>query len=214
VKAQVALGVIAALALVACGHVDQGATESPTEGRTDQSSIESPKEGLADFLECMRQIQHDYEPADTPAALAAESDAVVTGTIVALRPGQSYAALWKTSVLEVRVDQVLAGDSAVVADGSVYVEVPTFDRAPCPATVPKAYGVFFLNDRTTEPYSGAILDEGAGRPAGARLTAPFVQGFLIEDADDKLVSVWESFELMPPAWRGLDSVEDVLVKIG
>jgi hypothetical protein len=103
VKAQVALGVIAALALVACGHVDQGATESPTEGRTDQSSIESPKEGLADFLECMRQIQHDYEPADTPAALAAESDAVVTGTIVALRPGQSYAALWKTSVLEVRV---------------------------------------------------------------------------------------------------------------
>lgn len=168
----------------------------------------------------MRQITYDYEPAHTPTALAAEADAVVTGTIVALRPGQSYAPApdsspdWTTSVLEVRVDQVLAGDSAVVAEGSVYIEVPTFDHAPCPATVPEAYGVFFLDDRTSEPYSGAILDEGAGRQAGARLTAPLVQGFLIEDTNDKLVSVWESFELMPPAWHGLDSVEELVGTLG
>ena len=210
---------MAALALAACGHVDQGATESPTERLTAQSSIDSPKEGLADFLDCMRQIQYDYEPADTPAALAAEADAVVMGTMVALRPGQ-YAPSprsspdWATSVLEVSVDQVLAGDAAVAAGSSVYIEVPTFDHAPCPATVPEAYGVFFLDDRTNEPYSGTVLDEGAGRPKAARLTAPFVQGFLIEDADNNLVSVWESFELMPPAWRGLDSIEDVLVKLG
>ena len=89
--------------------------------------------------------------------------------------------------------------------------MPTLDRAPCPATVPEAYGVFFL--QASEPYSGTILDEGAGRPAGAPLTAPFVQGFLLEDAENKLVSVWESFELMPPAWHGLDSVEEVLGKL-
>jgi hypothetical protein len=204
VKAQVALGVVAALALAACGHADQGATASP-------------QESLADFLDCMQQIQYEYDPADTPAALAAEADAVVTGTIVALRPGQSYAPApnsspdWTTSVLEVRGDQVLAGNAAVVADGSVYMEVPTLDRAPCPATVPEAYGVFFVH--TSEPYSETILDEGAGRPAGARLTAPFVQGFLIENADNTLVSVWEPFETMPPAWHGLDSVEEVLGKL-
>jgi hypothetical protein len=190
VKARVALGVVAALALAACGHVDRGSTGPPTEGPAGQGSTASSNEGLAAFLYCMQQIQYDYQPADTPAALAAEADAVVTGTIVALRPGQSYGTApddWTTSVLEVRVDQVLAGDSAVVAAGSVYIEVPTIERAPCPATVPNAHGVFFLH--TSEPYSGTILHESAGRPAGARLTAPFVQGFLIEDADDELVSV-------------------------
>ena len=180
---------------------------------------EAPKEGLADFLDCMRQIAYDYEPADTPAALAAEADAVVTGTIVALRPGQTYAPApnggpdTTTSVLEVKVDQVVAGGSAVVADGSVYVEVSSFEHAPCPATVPRAYGVFFLDDRTNQPYSETILDKGAGRPAGARITAPFVQGFLLENPDGKLVSVWEPFETMPRAWRGLDSVEDVVAKL-
>jgi hypothetical protein len=203
VKGQVALGLVAALALAACGHADQGATES--------------QEGLADFLYCMQQIQYEYDPVDTPAALAAEADAVVAGTIVALRPGQSYAPApdsspdWTTAVLEVRVDRLLTGDSAVAADGSVYIEVPTLDRAPCPATVPETYGLFFLH--TSEPYSGTILDQGAGRPAGAPLTAPFVQGFLIEDADSRLVSVWEPFETMPPAWHGLDSVEEVLGKL-
>jgi hypothetical protein len=218
VKAQVALGVVAALALAACGQVDRGSTGPPTEGPAGQGSTASSKEGLAAFLYCMQQIQYDYQPADTPAALAAEADAVVTGTIVALRPGQSYASApdsgpdWTTSVIEVRVDQLVAGDSAVVAAGSVYIEAPTIERAPCPAPVPESYGVFFLH--ASEPYSGTILHEGAGRPAGARLTAPFVQGFLIEDADDELVSVWDSFETMPPAWHGLDSVEEVLEKLG
>lgn len=219
-KAQFALGVVAALVLAACGHIDEGATQSPAEGLTDQSSVESPKEGLAGFLYCMQQIQYDYEPADSPAALAAEADLVVTGTIVALRRGQSYAPTPNsspevmTSVFEVRIDQVLVGDLAVVADGSVYVEVPTLDRAPCPARIPEAYGLFFLNDRTNEPYWETVLEEGAGRPEGTRLMAPFVQGFLIEGAAAKLVSVWEPFESMPPGWHGLDSVEEVLEKLG
>lgn len=157
-RLQLLLGIVVALALAACTQVDRGLSEAS-------------KKGLADFLDCMRQIAYDYEPADTPAALAAEADAVVTGTIVALRPGQSYAPApnggpdTTTSVLEVKVDQVVAGDSAVVADGSVYVEVPTFEHPPCPATFPRAYGVFFVDDRTNESYSDTILDKGAGRPA-------------------------------------------------
>jgi hypothetical protein len=90
VKAQVALGFVAVLALAACGSVDRRSSESPTEG-LDQGASASPQEGLASFLDCMQQIQYDYQPADTPAGLGAEADAVVTGAIVALRPGQSYA---------------------------------------------------------------------------------------------------------------------------
>jgi hypothetical protein len=86
-----------------------------------------------------------------------------------------------SSALEVKVDQVVAGNEAVVSDGSVFVELPHFDHAACP-TVPRADGIFFLDDR-----------------GDARITATHVQGFLLGGADGKLVSVWESFEAMPPA---------------
>lgn len=223
------LGFVLALALGACAQNDEKSPVSANE--TGQPSGAA----LADFLAEMRKTVYDYEPADTPAALAAEADAVVTGTIAAVSPGQSYAetsedpAEVATSVLEVRVDQVLTGDSAVVANGFVYMElahpafvgtgvegglIVPFDHAAFSATVPRSYGVFFLHDRTNEPYLDTILNEGAGRPAGARITTPFVQGFLIEDSNRELVSVLETFEAMPPAWRGLDTVADVLAVLG
>lgn len=205
-KARAVLGLAAALALVACAQVDEG----PATGQS-----------FADFLACMRQVAYDYEPTDTPAALAQQADAVVTGTIVDMKAGQSYApspeseADIATFALEVKVDQVLAGDRAVVADGSVYVEMPNpASRDEClEAPAPRAYGVFFLDDRTNEPYAADILDEGAGRPPGARITAPFVQGLLIEDPRGKLVSVLDGLETMASPWRDLDSVDEVLAEL-
>jgi hypothetical protein len=41
-----------------------------------------------------------------------------------------------------------------------------------------------------------------------------VQGFLIEDASGKLVSVMDGLETMSPAWRDLESVDDVLAQLG
>jgi hypothetical protein len=187
---------------------------------------------LKSFVAEMRDTRFDYQPADTPAALADQADAVFTGTIVAVRPGQSYAPTpasqpeLATSVLEVRVDRFLGGDAGVVNEGSVYVEVShpalvakepegelvPFDQSAFAEAVPRAYGVFFVDDRTKEPYWDTIIDEGAGRPVGARLTTPFVQGFLIEDAEGRLVSAMEPVEDMPEAWKGLSSVDDVLAK--
>jgi hypothetical protein len=164
---------------------------------------------LSDSLANVHRIESDYEPVDTPAALARRVDAVVTGTIVAVSPGQSYAPTREseteiaTSVLEVKVGRVLAGDAGVVAKGSVNVEVAhpavvdtgeergalvPFDHAAFAATVPRSSGIFFLDDRTEEPYWDTILDEGAGRPAGARITRPVTQGFLIEDGRGGLVA--------------------------
>ncbi|MGH3114549.1 MAG: hypothetical protein ACRDOP_13900, partial [Gaiellaceae bacterium] len=66
---------------------------------------------------------------------------------------------------------------------------------------------------TSEPYWDTIVDEGAGRPPDARLTATFVQGFLIEDANGRLVSVKEPLDQMRPPWRELDSVEEVVAQL-
>ncbi len=170
----------------------------------------------------MRQVTLRLRASrDTSRTSREQADAVVTGTIVDMKPGQSYAPTPEsqeqtpTFVLEVKVDQVLAGDRGVVADGSVYVEMPNpASRDAClDAPVPSADGVFFLDDRTNEPYWDTIIDEGAGRPAGARITAPFVQGFLIEDPRGKLVSVLDGLETMSPTWRDLDSVEEVLAEL-
>jgi hypothetical protein len=209
----------------------------------DDGSVRSPNlpDGYAAFKTYVRQFQFDYEPAETPVDLAKEVDSVVTGTIVSVQVGQSYAPApdseptIATSVIEVKVDEVLAGDDSVVSDGSVYVEIPhpafvgsgepgpdgegepgeqtPFDHASFAGTVPHAYGIFFLHDRTGEPYLDTILDKGIGRPEGARITAPAVQGFLLEDGLGTLTSILEPFAAMPPAWHALESVEDVAEQV-
>jgi hypothetical protein len=205
------LGLAVALALGACANANEG---RPSQQRppTGQS--------FADFLGCMRQVTYDYEPADSPAHLARQADAVVTGTIADMKAGQSYAPSPEsradgTFVLEVKVDQVLAGDPAVVADGSVYVEMPdpASSDACLEAPVPKVHGVFFVVDTTNWPHDWTILNEGAGRPAGARITTPLVQGFLVEDPRGKLVSVEDSLKTMSEPWRSLDSVEEVVAAL-
>jgi len=165
--------------------------------------------------------------------LAKQADLVVTGTIVDVRKGQSYAPTTDsrpeiaTSVLVIEVSDVLAGDKAIASDGRVYIEVPhaafvasgedglevPFDLDAFADTVSRAYGVFFLDDRTKEPYWDTILDGGAGRPEGASITQAFVQGFLIEDPSGLLVSVFEPIENMPASWHSLDSVEEVAAQV-
>jgi hypothetical protein len=203
------------------------------------SDTPAPEPATREFIATMRHmVVSDYEPAATPAVLAARVDAVVRGTIVGVEPGQSYAptpesdAVIATSVIEVAVSQVLVGNRSLVFSGSVYIEVPhpayvgtgtsgegegpvvPFDHAAFAATVPIGVeGAFFLEDRTAEPYWDTIINEGAGRPAGAKITQAFVQGFLIESPDGHLVSVLEPLELMPPAWQGLGSLSDVIAMI-
>ena len=103
------LGLAAALTLVACGQVDERLPERA--GEEERPSGES----LADFLACARQFTVDYEPADTPAALARKADVVVTGTMVDVRPGEPYAPHVPLSVLEVKVDRVVTGDKTIVS---------------------------------------------------------------------------------------------------
>jgi hypothetical protein len=201
---------------------------------TQASTSTEPGPSFEDFLGYMRQFNNDYEPADTPTNLAEEAEAVVLGDIVDVSPGQSYApsadaeAEIATSVLEVRVQELFKGDPAVVANDSVYVEVPhpafvglgpeeggprvPFDYAAFASTVPRTRALFFLDDRTTEPYWKTIINEGAGRPVGAHITAPFTQGFLIENGGE-LVSVMEPLSSMPPGWHDISTLEELLTDV-
>jgi hypothetical protein len=188
----------------------------------------------AGFVREMRRVQYDYEPADTPAVLAQWAETVVTGTIVGVKPGPSYAdgpdaePATATSLIEVRVERLLAGGRSLVLDGSVYVEVGhpafvgtgvedgtmvPFDHEAFAATDPKASGLFFLADRTNASYSEYVFNAKAGRPPGARFAGAFTQGFLIEDSNGRLVSVRVGLSAMPPAWHHLSSVEDVVAKL-
>lgn len=126
---------------------------------------------------------------------------MVTGTIVGVKPGRDST----TSVLEVEVDQLVGGERALVSDGFLYIKVghtlfgrrAPFDHADFAAVVPRAFGVFFVDQPD----------------ARAKLTSTYVQGFLIENACGKLVSLWDSFRSMAPAWRRLDSVEEVVAQL-
>jgi hypothetical protein len=183
----------------------------------------------------------EYEPAPSPAELAERADVVVMGRIDGVENGESFAGEPQsdpelvTSVIRVRVTQVLSGDEGLVHDGFVYVEVmhPAFvgDGDPGPdgeggplfpypldgfeAKVPIGIdGMFFLGDRTNHPYMEVVLHEGAGRPAGAPITFVHRQGFLIEGAGVGLTSVIEPLESMPAGWPRYDSIPEVRAELG
>jgi hypothetical protein len=177
----------------------------------------------------MRWGMADYERTASPAQLAERADIVVTGRIDAVEEGQAYAETresgpaFATAVLRVDVTEVLRGDGSLVEDGFVYLEIwhPAFLGRNGPgyeefaSAVPIGMdGMFFLGDRTNGSFTEFIVDEGAGRPAGAPITAAYRQGFLIEGEGVGLISVVEPLESMPAGWRGLGSLSDVRAALG
>jgi hypothetical protein len=213
--------IVFGLLSLACSETSQGTSQSRGHGP------------LRAFLGEMRASDFDYEPADTPADLARQADVVVTGSIVDVRPGQSYAengsekAVVATSVLWVQVDDVISGNAELMTDGVAFVEIAhpayvgtgkedgkeiPFDQEAFASNVPRTTGLFFLTDRSEEPYLPKIIDEGSGRLPDSRITTPFIQGFLIQ-LEGRLVSVLEPLNAMPRAWQTLGSVQDVLDEV-
>lgn len=226
------------LVLALCGLV-VAACSAPTSDLASNSAAPTATSnaGNADlqaFLEASRQAA-DYTSHANPAALARHADVVVAGRIVDVRPGQEYAEApgeppaIATSVLDVAVERVVSGDATSLTGGRVYVEVPHPGRVtpveqgtpqPFPhdqyaANVPRTDALFFLEDRTHEPYWETVLNQGAGRPAGAPIMSPYMQGFLIEDSTGRLVGVFDDLATMGRPWstyRTLEEVEDAATK--
>lgn len=146
-------------------------------------------------------VSFDYDPVDTPAALRDEADLVVVGVIESIVPGRTLPGGRANghANLRVKVQTAIAGNVTVKGGDSVYVELPIGSSdgiKGLAAAMPSGRIVFFLDDRTSIRAVGGEV----GRPDGASIFTPFVQGMIIEDGDG-LVSGLVALDDMSPAWR-------------
>ena len=183
------------------------------------------------FLQMSRWVGFDYESAPTPAELAGRVDGVFAGRIVAVRPGRSYStvpggeAIFATSVIEVEVTDEIAGSSGKTADGSAYLQIrhpayvgrgddtdfrEPYDLEAYARTVPMGAPVMlFVYDVTHLVDAAMVIDEGSGRPAGARLQSAAVQGFWVDPTGHDLASVFEPVDAMGDGWRAIRTLADL-----
>lgn len=154
------------------------------------------------------------EPVGSPKELAAIADLVVVGHIRSVADGRVQMAdserPLSTAVFAVSVSAVLVGAQDSILNGLIYFEVlrpGKLEILELERRLPEGEVVLFLADRTSVD---GVDNSSAGRPTGARLYAPYAQGFWIAgDADAVSVYVEDLAEL-PDGWAGLDTIPELL----
>ena len=176
---------------------------------TPSASAGASHEGLRPYsvqqsVEQFTGLEFDYDPVDSPAALAKRSKLVVTGTIdrvqegrVEVVPGNEEIPGVSTIVLVLRNPRAVVGSVDEGNDGLVYVELQNPGGQD-----PDAYQdglregssvVAFLlpasDGASVEGVDIAIADPKAGRPAGQALYMPAGPQALILQYENEAV-VW------------------------
>lgn len=187
--------VVAAVVVMACSASTAGSSA------TAESSGLSPQE-FASLLQ--RNAQYDYDPFESPRAQRDAADLVVLGTVTKMQPGRSFPYSGTQLNLVVEVVEVIKGKS----DELVYVEVE-FGEDEMSATIERSgldgRVVMFLDDRTD-----VEADDGmAGRPDGAPIYAPYVQGLIME-ADRAWISGLDDSKEWAPSWLELSTFEELI----
>ena len=156
----------------------------------------------APFVQQLRVVVYDYEPANSPQDLAAQADLVVSGAIVsvdAITPqGRDRVA---ESLMAIEVDEVLRGNAELVLGGRVHVSVPGDAAAMNSADVAGCKVVLFLDDRGT--------GSAEGLPQGAHTFSPFVQGLWIESGSG-MMGAYADLDNSPPGWDGIVTIGDLV----
>ena len=154
-------------------------------------SIVSLEEQTRTFAALLLPSSVDYEPATGPRDLAKRSELVALGRIGGFSEGRSYGEspdlIWhETAVMQIIVDEVLAGELPDPDHRSLYFELPIDslssvkalgDAAPTEARV-LVYAVVMAAPQES------IVSNGRGMPPGQLLlefTTP--QGFLVDVGD-------------------------------
>jgi hypothetical protein len=174
------------------------------------------------FAAALAPWASDYDPAAGPVDLANRSQVVVLGRIVALREGRSFAdgpeQVWSgTAVMEVAVERVLAGELSDPEHSSIYVELfrdLRLEATALDAMAPKEARVLLYVNEIPDPPTAdpgylpeAVINAGAGRPAGQPLVFPTTpQGFLME-TDQHILQVYGGFSGEEPKARHRRLVE-------
>lgn len=69
--------------------------------------------------------------------------------------------------------------------------------------------ILFVYDITHLVDASMVIDEGRGRPAGARLQSAAVQGFWVDPTGHDLASVFEPVDAMGDGWRAIRTLADL-----
>jgi len=193
------------LVVGACARTSVGAGESalgePTPPAGEEPSARPATTDPAEFARLLRStVEWDYGMVASPEELRDESDLVVVGRLVEALDGRSLNAMTHNVTLVLDVEQVLAGEAALVKDGRVYLEWRTSAGggvADFAAALPSSRVLVFLADRSQVDTTGA-----SNAPEGALvfgLQSPM--GFIL-DSDGEVLGGYDDLTDAPAAWRG------------
>lgn len=207
-----AIAAFAGLSTVAC----TSATTDTTATAQERTTATTPA-GKVD-TSVFRGIAYDYVVFETPEDLAnsegttsvisAEVHGFSQGRVVS-SPGLEEERL----VMKISLSETFKGPRD--GGGFAYVELPQPTCAgdvPCATVadfaraIPAGTRVLVFGETASEEATpdGQIVNNNAGRPAGARLIRPHPQGLLFESATETgttVVGAYEEVESMPEAWR-------------
>ena len=193
-------GVAVAVLLVAMAGALGISILGPTPAQQDPSG----------FSGLLRAVHYDYEPVGSPEELRTLADIVVLGRIVDVTQGRTIHGIGSHATLVVDVEEVLAGDAALVFDDLVYVEFVESARATLAdfrSRLPEGRLVLFLDDRTGIESSGPT-----GRPAETSVFAPFVQGVVLE-AGQGYIGGSEDIAPMGPDWTRAKTFDEFVARL-
>lgn len=185
---------------VAVGALAIAVIAAITLGRTPGSSSIASHDLEAQVREfgnaLSSDVHGDYEPATGPVDLATRSDVVVLGRIVDVREGRAFGEsledvwLLETSVMEITVDQVIAGSMPANSEGRLYIELLRpggLTNSRLAEAAPREPPVLLYASEIDDPPKGdgfipePVLNSGAGRPTGQPLmVATTPQGMLVD----------------------------------
>lgn len=185
----VALGIAATLALGGCT-----ASGSPADVEGDSASTGASVEGLHSLV---ADIAFDYDDVQSNDELAQLSDAVFSGRVVRIKNGPQYGkggdglTEIRSVVVEVQVTDVVKGSVDRGRSAHVVIYAPVgVDAARWRSELPEGTRVIVYATESgadDRPGNGLdTIDASAGRPAGAPLYVPAVQGFTVELPDGTL----------------------------
>lgn len=139
-------------------------------------------------------VELDYEPFDTPEALRDAADLVVVGTVTEVVPGRQlpYGRTAPHANLVVSVEDSISGFPRDAK--TVYVEIEVGGESDVADIRDAAVGqrlLLFLDDRTDV----AGVDGERGRPKGASIYTPYVEGVVLEAGDSWVSGLIDRSEL-------------------
>jgi hypothetical protein len=187
--------IIAMSTLAACAG---GGDPAPTAFGTAETPYVSTQAS-----EVFSGIDFDYEPVASPAALAGQSELVITGTIDRVQEGRVQVVPGNDAVPEISTIVLVLQDVVVASgalhggsDGFIYVELPNpgnqkpleYEDGLRAGSRVVAYLVPASDGAPAEGIDIAVADPGSGRPAGQVLFLPAgPQGLLVQYENEGIV---------------------------